>query len=178
MALVDGLGGEELGQVGSQVSSLWMTGSLVTQSDVQVAGNVSGAGNAQWGASVSGTKFNATTFHGTNVSGTNIVVVGEGKLRSTSVDNATQLEGYKVKAGSVLIGEGTSADNSGCVTFKTPFADANWYMTLTPRAISDAYLHAADGSRFPAMVSGVRRASGCWVWAGSNTVVDWIAVGM
>ena|SRR3990167_7877435 len=41
---VDGLGGEEIGQPGSQVSSLWITGSFVTQSTVSAAGAISGAG--------------------------------------------------------------------------------------------------------------------------------------
>ena len=42
--LVDGLGYEELGQAGSQVVSVWITGSFVTQDAIQAAGTVSGAG--------------------------------------------------------------------------------------------------------------------------------------
>ena len=63
--LVDGLGFEEMGDAGdtgSKPVQIWITGSIVTQSNLQVGGNVSGAGNAQFGASISGTKINATTF--------------------------------------------------------------------------------------------------------------------
>lgn len=51
MPLVDGLGGEELGQAGSQVSSLWMTGSIVSESTISGA-SVHGTGDVTAGADV------------------------------------------------------------------------------------------------------------------------------
>ena len=43
--LKDGLGFEELGELGSQVASLWATGSLTAQSVIQTATNFSGVGS-------------------------------------------------------------------------------------------------------------------------------------
>jgi len=40
----DGLGGEELGQPGSQVSNVWLTGSVVTTSNIFAAGSVVASG--------------------------------------------------------------------------------------------------------------------------------------
>ncbi len=101
-----------------------------------------------------------------------VVASNLGDLRSNSIDNATELFGYKVKAGSVLVGD----ESSGVITFKTNFADANWYITLSPRNWTIPVASNTSGTGFS--VSGIRRASGCWAYGPSGTVADWIAVGM
>ncbi len=98
------------------------------------------------------------------------------RVRSTSIDNATTLYGRNIKAGSVLTGNSTPA--SGIITFADSFSDANYFMQLTPRDMSGMYRSNAAGSFVSPLVSGIRHASGCWVVAGSATVVDWMAVGI
>ena len=154
--LVDGLGQEELGgtgDTGSKVSQLWITGSVRTEGGLFTGDNVSG----------------------TNANITGSVFDGDGQLRSVFIENATELGGYKIKAGSITTGNSAS----GLVNFASPFANADWFMTVTPRALSNSYLYdVTDGSGLIPMVSGLRRASGCWLYAGSQTELDWIAVGL
>ena len=50
MGLIDGLGGEEIGQAGSQVSQIWITGSIVSDDTIKGV-NISGT-TAVRGASV------------------------------------------------------------------------------------------------------------------------------
>lgn len=59
MALIDGLGGEELGQAGSQPSNVWITGSLTSQSQIS-------------GANV----YAGTNVEATDVEASNNVVIG------------------------------------------------------------------------------------------------------
>lgn len=71
--LNDGLGNEELGNLGSQVANVWVTGSVVSQS--QISGlDVFAAGSAQAvrviGTQVYGTTVSGTTAFLTNASGT------------------------------------------------------------------------------------------------------------
>ena len=93
----------------------------------------------------------------------------ERQLCSTSTQNATELFGYKVKAGSV------ETDNSGegVIAFVDAgsFSTLNYFMTITPREWS---VVIESGTNWGA--SGVRRASGCEMVGPSGTVFDWIAV--
>lgn len=182
---IDGLGFEEMGQPGSQAADVWIAGSIVAQSDIITAGNVSGAGNAQFGASISGTQVNATNVigatyvsgalvKGTTISGINIVNT-DGLLQATAIDNATSLYGYQVRAGSVKTGDAAS----GLITFAGSFSTKNWFMTLSPSELSNPYLYdVTDASGLVPCISGAKRASGCWIRGGSQTVYDWIAVGI
>ncbi len=101
---------------------------------------------------------------------------GANKLQSTSIDNATTLYGYAVKVGSVLTGNSTPA--SGIIVFNDSFNTNEYFMQLTPRDMSTMYRSNAAGSFVAPLVSGIRHESGCWVVAGSATVVDWLAVGI
>ncbi|MFW9852873.1 MAG: hypothetical protein ACFFDS_08020, partial [Candidatus Thorarchaeota archaeon] len=141
-------------------AAIWITGSIQTESNLTAHGNFV----------TSGTGSVVGTFVGSQISD------HTGIIRPVEIENATVLAGYKVKAGSVLIGP---TDNSGLITFATNFANANWFMTLSPRTLTKPYLYqVTDLSGLVPCVSGDRRASGCWIYAGSNTVIDWIAVGM
>ena len=128
---VDGMGFEEIGQVGSQPTNLWIAGSFTD---------------------------------------------GSGKLQSTSIDNTATLYGYKIKTGSVLTGNSTPA--SGIITFVDSFSNNDWFMQLTVADMSGMYRSNAAGSFVSPLVSGARHASGCWIVAGSATVVDWMAIGI
>ncbi len=101
---------------------------------------------------------------------------GANRVKSTSIDNANTLYGYSIKAGSVLTGNSTPA--SGLITFNDAFSNNDWFLQLTPRNMSDMYINMVDGSLVPPIASGLRTANGCWIVAGSKTVVDWMAVGI
>ncbi len=192
--IVDGLGGEELGDagpggdVGSKVSAIWITGSVTTQSKVIAGDTGSFFGDVHgpniWGTtSVSGLSIAGDTISGVTVKASDTTVVHisggsftdpYGHLRSTGVDNATALYGYRVQAGSAKTGD----SSSGVIEFATNFAGSNWFMCLTVNQMSDPYVALVDGSAMPPIISGIRHDSGCAFVAGSQTVVDWIAVGI
>lgn len=175
--IVDGLGGEEVNQ-----SVSVQTGSVISRGIGSFAGNVHGAD--VWGTtSVSGASVAGDTISGVTVKAHDTTVVHisggsftdpYGRLRSTGINDATPAYGYRVLAGSVKTGN----DNSGLIVFPTLFADNKWHMTITPAEFTNAYKYIADGSQFPPMISGAKRASGCWMVGGSITVYDWIAVGL
>ena len=153
--MVDGIGFEELGDVsdaGSKVAQIWITGSITTQSNL-TAGGV---------GSVTG------VFTGSQI-GDRL-----GTIRPVGIDNATAIFGYRVQAGSVKTGD----DASGLIHFKTNFANIHWFMTITPSTLTNPYLYqVTDGSGLVPCISGIRNDSGCWMYGGSQTVYDWIAVG-
>jgi hypothetical protein len=122
---------------------------------------------------ISGTNIYGTTGSFVNITSSNIAS-NEGALRSTSIDNASDVYGYKVKAGSLLMGNSVS----GLVTFATPFASANWFMTLSARTYGDPQWSRTGSQGLAYGTSGARANTGCWVVGGSTTVVDWIAVGL
>ena len=97
------------------------------------------------------------------------------QLFSTSIQNATELFGYQVKAGSVAMGN----DISGLIEFVSngSFSTANYFMTMNAREYTTPQF-SRTGSQSVYCGSGVRNASGCWIVGGSATVVDWIAVGI
>lgn len=156
--LVEGLGNNEysdttgFGDTGSKVAAVWVTGSIVTQSNLQVAGT----------GSITGALRSAS------------VTDDIGTVRSVTVENATALGGYKVKAGSVAFGDGVS----GLVAFKENFANAHYFLTCSARTFGIPWASTGVASGIPFGASGTRRASGCWLYGGSGAVVDWIAVGL
>jgi len=155
---IDGMGFEEMSQVGSVPYSTWIAGSFTAENHIATNTYFTTPGSV---FAVDG------VFTGS-------VTSSDGRIRTASVENATELFGYRVKAGSVVIGNSAS----GLVHFKTDFADANWFMAISPRNMYDPYKYAVtDHSGLVPMVSGIRRASGCWIYGGSCTVMDWIAVG-
>ena len=101
--------------------------------------------------------------------------VDNNRIYSTSIQNATELFGYKVKAGSVAMGN----DISGLIAFVSAgsFSTANYFI-VAGAAEYGAPQWSRTGSQSSYGVSGLKRASGCWIVGGSDTVVDWIAVGI
>ena len=80
----DGMGGEELNQAGSQISTLFMTGSITTQSDLNVAGTISGTGTLS-ATIISGTDFRTGSLDATGgitalqtISGLNVLAQASG----------------------------------------------------------------------------------------------------
>ena len=102
--------------------------------------------------------------------------VDDNRIYSTSIQNATELFGYKVKAGSVLM---DAAGYSGLISFVDggSFSTANYFMTISARDWTLPQANTA-GSLTSFGISGIRRASGCWAYGPSGTVADWIAVGI
>jgi len=101
--LVDGLGGEELGQAGSQPSQLWLTGSVTSES--QISGlNVF--------ASASGTFARINN--------------ADGLIPSNSTGSPATY-GAMIQAGEVT----TAAGSGGTIEFGRQFADTSYYVTLT-----------------------------------------------
>lgn len=148
--LVDGLGFEELGDAGdtgSKPSQLWITGSIVSQSDIQAGGNISGTGSVVGG----------------------IIHTANGALNSSIISQAANVFGMTVVAGSLLTDDG----GVGVADFQAAdFANANYMFVATAR---DFTLPASGGINL--LASGTRRASGLSVLGPSGTVFDWIAVG-
>ncbi len=151
--LRDGLGGEEVAgsglQAGATNISPYFTGSITAES--QISGlNVFAAG------SVTGGALGDT----------------DGAVKSSAIDNATTIFGYTVRAGSGIIGD----SSSGTISFKTDFADANYFICLTANQWTLPVASNTSGTGFS--ISGLRRASGCQAYGPSGTVFDWIAVGI
>jgi len=114
------------------------------------------------------------TFSGDNLR-IRLINTTEGPLLPSSIQNATELFGRYVKAGSVLIGD----DSSGLISFAPAgsWATPNYFMTISAQnwTIPQA---SRTGSLASFGVSGIKRASGCWAYGPSGTVADWIAVGI
>jgi len=154
---VDGMGFEEINQVGNMPANMWITGSVTADAGIQTGGNISGAGE----------------IYGDNIWGTS-VNDSDGVLRSVSIENATELFDQRVKAGSIMMGNSWS----GLVAFKTPFTTANYFLTCSARTYGAPQWNVAGSQGAGYGTSGTRRASGCWIVGGSATAVDWIAVGI
>jgi len=182
-SIKDGLGWEELAISGMQISGTgymnpYFLGSLTTTSNISGGGTVFGTNIS--GASMRVTTLTAvTSLSGTGVFGTTIsglaIVNRSGLIQSVAIENATQLFGYRVVAGSVLFGN----SNSGLIAFPSAgsFSTANYYMTLSAQDWT-VPLTTTTGSSTALFISGTRRASGCWACGPSGTVAEWIAVGI
>ena len=92
--LVDGLGYEELGQVGSQVANLWLTGSIVAESKIS-------------GAQV----FSAGSVRG------KLIGDSDGKLRSSCIGSPSSF-GKLVQGGNATLGAGSDV----WIVFGTAFS--------------------------------------------------------
>jgi len=141
---IDGLGGEELGQPGSQVSDVWVTGSVISDSLISGA-NIYSTGTVQGenvygdttvsGATVKGTTISGTSIGGVTISGTTAVLTtisgatvnattitnDEGTLKSVSIGSATatRFYGAVTQAGSGQL----SADSGAWVVFPEAYSN-------------------------------------------------------
>jgi len=113
---------------------------------------------------ISGAVFSGGEFRESN----------RGVLHSTCIENAAEIFGQRVKAGSIVMGN----DVSGLINFKTPFTGSNWFISLTPTTYGAPQWSRTGSQGLAYGVSGLKRTSGCWIVGGSKTVVDWIAVGI
>ena len=104
------------------------------------------------------------------------VRTSQGLIYPTSIQNATELFGYQVKAGSVAM---SAVGYSGLISFVDAgsFSTANYFVTLSPQNWTLPIANTT-GSITNFAISGIRRASGCWAYGPSGTVADWIAVGI
>ena len=151
--LVDGLGGEELGDAGdpgSKASQLWITGSVTA--DSQISGL-----NLFAGGSVVGTRVENTN----------------GLIESIRLESGTDTRdaaafGGLIKTGTVT----TSAGSAATLTFVSTFTNGSYAMFF-----GGAGLIAANGS-INAYTSGLRRASGCEVIGAAAAKYDYLAVGL
>ena len=130
------------------------------------------------------------TISGTNIYGDNLWVNGtmettigsiaqlvnvDGAIESTSYQNAANVYGMRVRAGSVLMGD----NGKGVIEFVDRWIDGTdtYFITLTPRQWTLPVATNEAGSTIAFSISGLRRASGCTAYGPSGTVADWIAVG-
>ncbi len=134
---------------------------------------------------ISGTNLYGTTISGGQVRFEDVVVNDDlsarvisennNQLYSTSIQNATELFGRQVKAGSLTMGP---VGYSGLIQFVDggSFTSANYFITISARNWSLPMAAVESGTSFG--ISGIRRASGCWAYGPSGTEADWIAVGI
>ena len=167
VSTVDGMGFEEVNQSSytEMISGNNIYAQTVWSQNVQ--------SEAYSGATMRVGVYNGDTVDVAAVIGDDVFTTN-GELQSTSIQNATEIFGQHVKAGSVLIGN----DSSGLIAFVSAgsFSTANYFMTLTPRNWTLPVASNTSGTGFA--ISGIRRASGCWAYGPSGTVADWIAVGI
>ena len=176
--LVDGLGFEELGDAGdpgSKVATLFLTGSITTQSDVNVAGTISGAGNS-FATDVVGT----TSVSGLNVlaqaSGTfGRVVDVSGAMFSISTGSSTLApHGVRIQVGSTE----TTAEGFGSCIFESHFANQGYFWAATLGSSADT-LTTLAGSGL-AVVSGTTplNISGFIIKGAPASPYTWVAIGL
>lgn len=155
-SLVDGLGGEEIGQTGSQPSDIWVTGSIITESHVFATGSIITAGNISGAGDIW-----ATSGVFSNVGDVN------GEVNSILLGSTTA----NVWGGVLQVGSfDTSAGSVGFVTLGTPFSSAAYYVVVTPAESGAGY---EEG-----YISGVKHVSGVNFVGGESSRYDWMAVGL
>jgi len=161
ISTIDGLGYEELGQPGSQVSSTWLTGSVVTPlvkttnivastalsgasvlaTNVVASTDLSGASvrvtNAVASTALSGTSVNATTVTAVNVSGT--TAVRSALVNATNVIGTTAVSGVTLN---VTTANASNAVLTGSADIPTvydntgsPYAAGNVYTTFAAETV-------------------------------------------
>ena len=105
MALIDGMGFEEVNQPGSALNNIWTNGSVLAETFLS-GGSVFAQGPIG-GENVYGdTTVSGATVKGATISGTNIVN-SEGKLRSVGTGSGTSVFGALVQAGSSALSSNT-----------------------------------------------------------------------
>lgn len=152
MVLIDGLGGEELGQPGSQVSSLFMTGSLTTDSQI------SGLDVFAQGSVIGG-----------------IINDADGAMSSISIDSGTAgTFGPKIQIGSSL----TGTEGFGSAIFNTQFANTNYYFNAAVGS-TGGFL-TVDAGSWVVTISGIagRNVSGVTFKGAAAAPYTWIAIGL
>ena len=167
--LVDGLGFEELGQAGSQVASLWMTGSLVAQSSISGAniystGEVHGAVvNANAGSFVvSGTDVASKgTITAPNISGTTAIKGTAGTITNITGTGSVAYGNADFDTGSVVIAA------AGVVTSKGELVSPNISGTT---AVRGAAVYGAGGRETASAGAGSPAVYGLDVQAGTLTL--------
>jgi len=152
VSTIDGLGFEEVNQ-SSYTENISGT-NIYTHNSFSEVGSF---------GIVSGTEARITT-----------IINNQGDIQSNSIENATELFGYRIKAGSIVMGNGAS----GLVNFKTPFTTPNYFMFATARTLTAPGFSVTGSQGRSYCVSGTYRASGCWLYGGSATVVNWLAIGI
>jgi len=167
VSTVDGMGFEEVNQSSytEMISGNNLYGNNLWISDMAELNIVSGAVFSGGEA----------TFEDLAVN--NAFEVEGNRVYSTSIQNATELFGYQVKAGSVAM---SAAGYSGLIAFVSEgsFSSADYFITLSARDWTLPVATNEAGSSFAFGISGIRRASGCWAYGPSGGVADWIAVGI
>ncbi len=184
--IVDGLGFEEIGQAGSQVAAVWITGSIVSQNDISGV-NVY-ATTAIQTATFSGTNIYAQTLiQGDTLLGdvvtSGLVISGgaarlgivtatsfadaTGSVRGANLGSPTLYRAF-VQAGSFA----TSAGSAATVLFGKQFSTADYAIAISP-----LNFYAGAGSVAP-YASGTRNVSGCEAVGAASTSYDYVAVGI
>jgi len=171
---IDGLGGDRFTQPGSISTNVWVTGSVITSEKISAADSTYSSVGSFDNLNITNLISQVKTM--SSVSGASFRDTSKGgALLPTAICNATTLYGYRVVAGSILMGNSIS----GLIAFPSAgsFTSANYFLALTAREYNVPQF-SSTGSQAIYCGSGVRRASGCWIVGGSATVVDWIAVGI
>ena len=184
--IVDGLGFEEIGQAGSQVAAVWITGSVISQSNISGV-NVYATTQMQT-ATFSGTNIYAQTLiRGDTLLGdvavSGLVISGggtrvgaiictsatntSGLLTSVNVGSPTTFGGV-IQAGSF----DTAAGSGGTILFGKPFANADYFVTISPLTLDVD----GAGSVVPT-ASGTKSTSGCAAVGAASATYAYIAVG-
>ena len=160
---IDGMGFEEMGQVGSQTPSTWIAGSFTAELGITTHKNLFATGSV-YGTDAIVTKIDATIGSLTNLRVTTPTTT-QGVLYSVQVGSPVSYSGI-VKTGSLI----TSAGSQGFVKFGTSFASANgWYVNLSPCGSIAGYEES--------YLSGLRHASGINMVGAADLRYDWIAIG-
>lgn len=162
---VDGMGFEEIGQVGSQPTNIWIAGSIYAN-QIYSAGSLVGLVN------VYSPVGNITTINSNAGSITSLramsVYSTQGQLYSTQIGSPVTY-GAVVKAGNVT----TSAGSLGFITFGNSFSTATYYVSVCPGSADFGATVAGSGW----YTSGIRHKSGCWLVGAPSLGYDYIAVG-
>ena len=140
--IVDGLGFEELGQAGSQISQLWLTGSVTSESQISganvyattlVQADTIKGDVAVSGLVISGGNALITGYSGTNINNT------DGELQSIAIGSGTSTFGAKMVAGSGNVG----VDSGAYISFNTAFAGVPAVL-ITQRESADKVVTAGS----------------------------------
>jgi len=164
--MVDGLGGEEINQVGPTSSQINVTGSIYTTS------NISGVNI------YATTSVHSATFSGTNIYAQTAVtadnITGDTKISGAAVYSAGAVTGSEINNADGLLSMvnggvvACAAGSSGTIEFATNFPDTTW-------SIGFATSGAAPSATLPT-VSGTLNVSGALIIGAASTSYYYTAV--
>lgn len=151
VSLVDGLGGEELGQAGSQVSNLWITGSIVSDSIIS-------------GAQI----FSTGSVQAERIADAN------GIIKSSSLGSPGQF-GALIQAGSFA----TSAGSIAAVSFRNAYSAAGNYIFWAfpksgPSLMTNGSVHCFTSGT----ANNGKNTSGVNVVGAASMPYDYLAIGI